>query len=153
VSRTSSARSFQGRIGRCPGLICGCRGAGSEADGNEDDDVCEQNYNVDVDVAHRAQEREDGAQRESCDGQVRHDGYAHENSSRGAPLGREVVPHEAEEEGWQELRDVGGTQEREEHQVQGVAEVNTRVTSATTGTRNFARLPTVSCDVSGLSTP
>jgi hypothetical protein len=61
-----------------------------------------------------------------------------------APLGREVVPHEAEEEGWQELRDVGGTQEREEHQFQGVAEVNTRVTSATTGPRNFARVPAVS---------
>lgn len=37
---------------------------------------------------------------------------------RGAPPVREVVSHEAEEQGREELGDIGRTEEREEHQVQ-----------------------------------
>src|SRR5919205_472955 len=48
VSRMSSARSVQGGIGRRPGLACGHGLAGSEADGNEDDDACEQGYDGDI---------------------------------------------------------------------------------------------------------
>jgi len=87
---------------RCPDLVCSCQDASSEADGNEGEEVREQGYDADVDVAYGAQRREDGAQCGSRDGQVRHDGHAYENSSSGAPLGCDVVRREAEEQGYVE---------------------------------------------------
>ncbi len=56
------------------GPLCGRGDAGSEANGNEDDEVCEQSYNAGVDVAYIAQRREDGAQHKPCAGQICHDG-------------------------------------------------------------------------------